>query len=103
MKQSTTRLNFAWLASVSGTSHVELDKTPQIEYRITKSRRSPKILVAEFVFFFRFIRIKCQNACLVIHFSINQMQIESHQKKLTEYHKKKFLVLIKMGPNSTVA
>ena len=30
MKQSTTRLKFAWLASVSGTCHVELDELPNL-------------------------------------------------------------------------
>ena len=29
VKQSTTRLKFAWLASVSGTRHVELEKLPK--------------------------------------------------------------------------
>ena len=46
MKQSTTRLKFAWLASVSGTRHVELDKLPDLSN--TKSKRR---LLVEFVFF----------------------------------------------------
>ena len=31
VKQSTTRLKLAWLASVSGTCHVDLDKLPKFE------------------------------------------------------------------------
>ena len=49
MKQSTTPLKFAWLASASGTCHVELDKLPKLN--TTKSTRSPKRLAVEFVFF----------------------------------------------------
>ena len=43
VKQSTTRLNFAWLASVSGACHVELDKLPDLNN--TKSKISPKRLL----------------------------------------------------------
>ena len=42
VKQWTTRLNFAWLASVSGTCHVELDELPDL---INKTSR-------RFFFFF---------------------------------------------------
>ena len=37
MKQSTTRLKFAWLASVSGKCHIELDKLPDLNK--TKGKR----------------------------------------------------------------
>ena len=59
VKQSTTRLKLAWLASVSGTCHVELDKLP--DSSITKNKRRPQIRLIESVFFV-LIRIKHQNA-----------------------------------------
>ena len=39
LKQSAVRLNLAWLASVSGTCHVELNKLPKSNP--TNSKRSP--------------------------------------------------------------
>ena len=83
MKQPTTRLKFARIAPVLGICHVELDKLPKSNS--TKSKRSPKRLLAEFVFF-RFIRFKCQKVCLVIHFFTNQMNfffLESNLKKVS--------------------
>ena len=73
------RLKFAWLASVSGACHVELDKLPKLNN--TKSKRSPKRLLVELVFL-SFIQIESQKACLVIHFSTNQMQIKSNEKNV---------------------
>ena len=93
MKQTTTRLKFAWVAPVSGTCHVELDELPKLSN--TNSKRSPRRLLVEFVFF-PFIRIKYQNACLVIHFLTNQMQIKSNEK-LYWWSVINF-VLVKMGP-----
>ena len=86
MKQSKTWLKFAWLESVSGTCYVELDKLPKLNN--TKSNTPRKRLIVESAFF-RFIRIKSQNACLMIYFSTNQMQIESNENVLAEYHKNK--------------
>ena len=51
MKLSTTRLKFAWVASVSGACHVVLDKLPKSIINSTKSKVSPKRLLAEFIFF----------------------------------------------------
>ena len=52
---------------------------------ITKSKRrkkkSPERLRDEFVLS-RFIQIKSQNACLVIHFLTNQTQIKSNEKNI---------------------
>ena len=73
VKQSTTRLRLAWLASVSETCHVELDELP--DSNNTKSKKIPKRLLVAFVLF-ALIRIKHQIARWVIHFSTNQMQIK---------------------------
>ena len=79
MKQSTTRPKFAWVVSVSGTCHVELDKLPKLNN--AKSKRSPKILLVEFVFFV-LLESKVKMTALVIHFSTNQMQVKSHKKNI---------------------
>ena len=60
-----------------------------------KIKRSTERFLIGFVFF-RFIRIKCQNACLMIQFSTNQMHIKSNETKIGGVSWKKFLV--KMGP-----
>ena len=41
LKQSTTRLKFAWIASVSGTCHVELDKLPKLKTRTMCNAERP--------------------------------------------------------------
>ena len=95
VKQSTTRLKLEWLAFRNMPRRV--GQTLQIEYLVT--RRATKDFVSN-SFFFVFVRIKCQNACLVIHFSTNQMQTKSSEKTcqgIGGIPQKKFLV--KMGPN----
>ena len=37
VKQSTTRLTFAWLASVSGTCHVQLGELPDLNNKKSKT------------------------------------------------------------------
>ena len=78
VKQSMTRLELAWLASVSGTCHVELDKLPKVNN--TKNNISPKILfLAEFVVFFIFFENQTSERS-AIHFTTNRMQIKSNEK-----------------------
>ena len=53
MKQPTARLRSAWMASVSETYHVELDKLPSLN-NTKEQKRSPERLLVELVFFFSF-------------------------------------------------
>ena len=93
-------LKLEWIASVSGTGDVGLNKLPKPNG--TKSRRNPKRLLVEFLFFFFVlfdsnVKIKCQNAFLVIRFSTNQMQIKSNEKNIGEVSSTKKNLVV-MGP-----
>ena len=69
---------------------MELDELPKKNSTMSKKKKSPERLLTEIVFFVLFYLIKCQNACLVIHFSTNQMQIKSDEKYVGGVSSKSF-------------
>ena len=80
MEQSTTRLKFARLASVSGICIVELDNLLELNH--TKGKISPKIGLGEVVFFC-FSNLDSKR---LLGYSLldDQMQIESNEENILE-------------------
>ena len=69
-----------------------VEQTPQIEQH-EEQQESQK--TSSRTRFYRFIRIKSQNACLVNYFSTNRMQINSNEKLLAENHE---IFPVEIGP-----
>ena len=85
MKQSTTRLKFAWLASIPGTCHVERDEGPNSTS--TKSKISPTRLLVIFVCF-SFDSNQIMSKCLLDDSFFDQSDANQMKTKniLAEYH-----------------